>query len=109
MIRVIVNGVRLYVDPDDILYATRPDEHGDVKARLQGGAVMLPCKTSLVKLVADYQQLILIHRMSVVSRKFIKAVVPLSRRSNGCTVILKNDTTLHGSRRFLEEWEASRI
>jgi len=105
MIRVIVNGVRLYVDPNDILYATRPDENSDVKARLQGGAVMLPCKTSLVKLVEQYPQMILVHRMSVVNKAFIKAVVPLSRKSNGCTVILKNDTQIHGSRRFYEEWQ----
>lgn len=108
MIRIILNGIRLYVDPDDILYATRPDDEADVKARLQGGAVMLPCKTSLVKLAAEYPHLVLIHRNSIVNRSFIKAVVPLARKANGCTVILKNDVDLHGSRRFYEEWLSSK-
>lgn len=106
MIRAIVNGIRLYVDPDDILYASRVDDESDVKARLQGGHVMLPCKTSLVKLVAQYPQLALVHRMALVHRSYIKAVIPLARKSNGCTVVLKNDTTIHGSRRFLEEWQS---
>lgn len=104
MIRVIHHGIRLYIDPDDILYASRPDEDSDVVARLQGGSVPLPCKTSLVKLAQQYEKLILIHRNAIVHRNFIKQVVPLAKRADGCTVILKNDTQLHGSRRFWQEW-----
>jgi len=106
MIRVIFHGIRLYIDPDDILYASRPEDGGDVKARLQGGAVSLPNKTSLVQLAQDYPQLLAIHRDTLVARSFIKAVVPLAKKANGCTVLLKNDVQLHGSRRFLEEWTA---
>lgn len=47
MIRVIHQGIRLYIDPADVLYAQRPDDEHDAVARLQGGAVKLPCKTSL--------------------------------------------------------------
>lgn len=104
MIRVIFHGIRLYVDPDDILYAQRPDDQGDVVVRLQGGAVKLPCKTSLTKLADDYKGLVLVHRNSLVSRDYIAAVVPLAKRADGCTVILKNDVQIHGSRRFYQQW-----
>lgn len=104
MIRVIHHGIRLYIDPDDILYASRQDDESDVVARLQGGALSLPCKTSLVRLAQEYGHLVLAHRNALVNKSFIKSVVPLARRANGCTVILKNDVQLHGSRRFYEEW-----
>lgn len=104
MIRVIFHGIRLYIDPDDILYASRQDDDSDVVARLQGGAVSLPCKTSMVKLSEQYPQLVLAHRNALVNLSFIKSVVPLARRANGCTLILKNDVQLHGSRRFWEDW-----
>jgi len=106
MIRVIHHGIRLYLDPDDILYASRPDDDSDVVARTQGGALALPCKTSLVKLAQEYQQLVLIHRNSLVRRDYIKSVVCIARKAEGCTVILKNDVQLHGSRRFYQEWTA---
>ena len=42
MIRVICQGIRLYIDPADVLYAQRPGDEHDAVARLQGGAVKLP-------------------------------------------------------------------
>lgn len=106
MIRVIHHGIRLYIDPDDILYASRPDDDSDVTARLHGGAVSLPCKTSMVKLAQEYPHLVLAHRNALVNRDFIKSVVPLAKRADGCTVILKNDVQIHGSRRFYADWLA---
>lgn len=105
MIRVIHQGIRLYIDPADVLYAQRPGDEHDAVARLQGGAVKLPCKTSLSTLAAEYPHLVLVHRNALVNRGFIKSVVPLARRADGCTVILKNDVQIHGSRRFYQEWE----
>lgn len=104
MIRVIHQGIRLYIDPADVLYAQRPDDEHDAVARLQGGAVKLPCKTSLSLLAGQYPHLVLVHRNALVNRDFIKSVVPLARRADGCTVILNNDVQIHGSRRFYQEW-----
>lgn len=104
MIRVIHHGIRLYIDPNDILYASRQDDESDVVARLQGGALSLPCKTSLVKLAQEYPHLVLAHRNALINRSFIKSVILLARRANGCTVILKNDVQIHGSRRFYQQW-----
>lgn len=109
MIRVIHQGIRLYIDPDDILYASRPGDNEDVAVRLQGGAVSLPCKTSMVKLAQEYPHLVLAHRNALVNRGFIKSVVPLAKRADGCTVILKNDVQIHGSRRFYHEWLAEGV
>ena len=106
MIRVIHHGIRMYIDPEDVLYAQRSGDNEDVTARLQGGAVKLPCKTSLALLASLYPHLVLAHRNALVNRGFIKSVVPLARRADGCTVILKNDVQLHGSRRFYQEWAA---
>ena len=104
MIRVIHHGIRLYIDPDDVLYAQRPGDQDDAVARLQGGAVKLPCKTSLALLASLYPHLVLVHRNALVNRDFIKSVIPLARRADGCTVILNNDVQIHGSRRFYQEW-----
>lgn len=104
MIRVIHQGIRLYIDPADVLYAQRPGDQDDAVARLQGGAVKLPCKTSLSLLASVYPHLVLVHRNALVNRDFIKSVIPLAKLANGCTVILKNDVQIHGSRRFYQEW-----
>lgn len=104
MIRVIHHGIRLYIDPADVLYAQRPDDENDAVARLHDGAVKLPCKTSLSILAGQYPHLVLVHRNALVNKGFIKSVVPLSRLADGCTVILKNDVQIHGSRRFYQEW-----
>ena len=106
MIRVIHQGIRLYIDPADVLYAQRQGDEHDAVARLHGGAVKLPCKTSLSLLAGKYPHLVLVHRNALVNRDFIKSVVPLARRADGCTVILKNDVQIHGSRRFYTDWLA---
>ena len=109
MIRVIHHGIRLYIDPDDVLYVQRPGDQDDAVARLQGGAVKLPCKTSLALLASLYPHLVLVHRNALVNRDFIKSVIPLARRADGCTVILKNDVQIHGSRRFYTDWLAEGV
>ena len=109
MIRVIHHGIRLYIDPDDVLYAQRPGDQDDAVARLQGGAVKLPCKTSLALLASVYPHLVLVHRNALVNRNFIKSVIPLAKRADGCTVILKNDVQIHGSRRFYTDWLAEGV
>ena len=109
MIRVIHHGIRLYIDPYDVLYAQRPGDQDDAVARLQGGAVKLPCKTSLALLASVYPHLVLVHRNALVNRGFIKSVVPLAKRADGCTVILKNDVQIHGSRRFYSDWLAEGV
>ena len=106
MIKVIHQGIRLYIDPDDVLYAQRPGDQDDAVARLQGGAVKLPCKTSLALLASLYPHLLLVHRNALVNRDVFKSGVPLARRADGCTVILKNDVQIHGSRRFYADWLA---
>ena len=109
MIRVIHQGIRLYIDPADVLYAQRPDDEHDAVARLQCGAVKLPCKTSLSLLAVQYPFLFFVHRNALVNRDVIKSVVPLARRAHGCTVILKNDVQIHGSRRFYTDWLAEGV
>ena len=47
--------------------AQRPGDEQDAVARLQGGAVKLPCKTSLSLLAGQYPHLVLVHRNALVN------------------------------------------